>query len=48
VSVTCTRAAVSEGHTEAVAVALGAAGGPAEVAAAFRDFGAELAASSQL
>ncbi len=42
VSATCTRAAVSEGHTEAVSVALGAAIGPAEVAAAFRDFGTEL------
>jgi aspartate-semialdehyde dehydrogenase len=43
VSATCTRVAVSEGHTEAVAVSLGAPAGPAEVAAAFRDFGAELA-----
>jgi aspartate-semialdehyde dehydrogenase len=38
VSATCTRAAVSEGHTEAVVVSLGAPARPAEVAAALRDF----------
>jgi aspartate-semialdehyde dehydrogenase len=38
VSATCTRAAVSEGHTEAVTVSLGAAASPAEVADAFREF----------
>ena len=43
VSATCTRAAVSEGHTEAVAVSLGRRAGPADVAAAFREFGSELA-----
>lgn len=43
VSATCTRAAVTEGHTEAVAVSLGTRAAPAEVAAAFREFGAELA-----
>jgi aspartate-semialdehyde dehydrogenase len=43
VSATCTRAAVSEGHTEVVAVSLGVRVAPAEVAAAFHDFGAELA-----
>jgi aspartate-semialdehyde dehydrogenase len=43
VSATCTRAAVSEGHTEAVTVSLGARATPAEVAAAFGDFGGELA-----
>jgi aspartate-semialdehyde dehydrogenase len=43
VSATCTRAAVSEGHTEAVAVSLGAHATPAEVAMAFREFGGELA-----
>ena len=43
VSATCTRAAVSEGHTEAVAVSLGRRASPAEVAAAFREFGSELA-----
>ena len=42
VSATCTRAAVSDGHTEAVAVSLGAAATPADVAAAFREFGDEL------
>jgi aspartate-semialdehyde dehydrogenase len=42
VSATCTRAAVTEGHTEAVAVSLGAGATPAEVAAAFREFGQEL------
>ena len=43
VSATCTRAAVSEGHTEAVTVSLGTRSTPAEVAGAFREFGAELA-----
>ncbi len=43
VSATCTRAAVTEGHTEAVAVSLGAPAGPADVAAALGDFGGELA-----
>jgi len=43
VSATCTRVAVSEGHTEAVTVSLGAPAGPADVAAAFRDFGRDLA-----
>jgi aspartate-semialdehyde dehydrogenase len=43
VSATCTRAAVSEGHTEAVAVSLGRRASPADVAAAFREFGSELA-----
>ncbi len=43
VSATCTRAAVSEGHTEAVTASLGIRSTPAEVAAAFRDFGGELA-----
>lgn len=43
VSATCTRAAVSEGHTEAVTVSLGTPSTPAEVAAAFREFGGELA-----
>jgi len=43
VSATCTRAAVSEGHTEAVTVSLGTRATPAEVAAAFREFGGELA-----
>jgi aspartate-semialdehyde dehydrogenase len=38
VSATCTRAAVSEGHTEAVVVSLGAPAGPTDVAAAFRSF----------
>ncbi|HEY7041587.1 MAG TPA: aspartate-semialdehyde dehydrogenase [Methylomirabilota bacterium] len=38
VSATCTRAAVSEGHTEVVTVSLGAAASAAEVAAAFREF----------
>jgi aspartate-semialdehyde dehydrogenase len=42
VSATCTRAAVSEGHTEAVTVSLGVRATPAEVAEAFREFGAEL------
>jgi aspartate-semialdehyde dehydrogenase len=43
VSATCTCVAVSEGHTEAVAVSLGAAATPADVAAAFGDFGRDLA-----
>jgi aspartate-semialdehyde dehydrogenase len=43
VSATCTRVAVSGGHTEAVAVSLGAAATPADVAAAFGDFGRDLA-----
>jgi aspartate-semialdehyde dehydrogenase len=43
VSATCTRAAVTEGHTEAVAVSLGRHASPGDVAAAFREFGAELA-----
>jgi aspartate-semialdehyde dehydrogenase len=44
VSATCTRAAVTEGHTEAVTVSLGAAATPAEVAAAFREFGVDFIA----
>jgi len=43
VSATCTRVAVSEGHTESVAVSLGAAATPADVAAAFGNFGRDLA-----
>jgi aspartate-semialdehyde dehydrogenase len=43
VSATCTRAAVSEGHTEAVTVSLGARATPPEVTMAFREFGGELA-----
>lgn len=42
VSATCTRAAVTEGHTEAVSVSLGRPAAPAEVAAAFREFDAGL------
>lgn len=42
VGATCTRAAVTEGHTEAVTVSLGMRSTPADVAAAFHDFGAEL------
>jgi aspartate-semialdehyde dehydrogenase len=42
VSATCTRAAVTEGHTEAVTASLGARATPGEVADAFREFGAEL------
>ncbi|HEX4994071.1 MAG TPA: Asd/ArgC dimerization domain-containing protein [Methylomirabilota bacterium] len=42
VSATCTRVAVSEGHTEAVTVSLGAAAAPADVAVAFDEFGREL------
>src|SRR6266850_4083096 len=38
VSATCTRAAVSEGHTEAVSVSLGAPAEPADVAAALSEF----------
>ena len=38
VSATCTRAAVSDGHTEAVSVSLGAPAGPADVAAALAEF----------
>ena len=37
-SATCTRAAVTEGHTEAVTVSLGRRASPADVAAAFREF----------
>lgn len=44
VSATCTRAAVIEGHTEAVSVSTTTACSAAEVAAAFREYGAELAA----
>ena len=43
VSATCTRAAVTEGHTESVSVSLGVHATPAHVAAAFRELGAELA-----
>jgi len=43
VSATCTRAGVTEGHTEAVTASLGRRGTPADVAAAFREFGGELA-----
>ena len=43
VSATCTRAAVTEGHTEAVTVSLGRRVTPENVAAAFREFGGELA-----
>jgi aspartate-semialdehyde dehydrogenase len=42
VSATCTRVAVSEGHTEAVTVSLGAPAAPADVAAAFDEFSREL------
>ena len=41
VSATCTRAAVTEGHTEAVTVSLGRRATVADVATAFREFGAE-------
>ena len=44
VSATCTRAAVTEGHTEAVTVSLGRWATPADVATAFREFGAEFVA----
>ncbi len=43
VSATCTRAAVTEGHTAAVAVSLANRCTPADAAAAFREFGGELA-----
>ena len=43
VSATCTRVAVSEGHTEAVTVSLGTRATPADVTAAFDAFGRELA-----
>jgi aspartate-semialdehyde dehydrogenase len=43
VGATCTRVAVTEAHTEAVTVSLGRRASPADVAAAFRDFGGELA-----
>ena len=43
VSATCTRVAVTEGHTEAVTVSLGRRASTAEVASAFRDFGGDLA-----
>jgi aspartate-semialdehyde dehydrogenase len=42
VSATCTRAAVTEGHTEAVAASLETRCTPADVAAAFREFGGDL------
>jgi aspartate-semialdehyde dehydrogenase len=42
VSATCTRAAVTEGHTEAVSASLGTAATPDAVAAAFREAGADL------
>src|SRR6266849_4905334 len=38
VSATCTRAAVTEGHTEAVTVSLGRAATPADVMTVFREF----------
>jgi aspartate-semialdehyde dehydrogenase len=41
VSATCTRAAVLEGHTEAVSVSTSRTCGPQDVAAAFREFGDE-------
>ena len=44
VTATCTRAAVTEGHTEAVTVSLGTAATPADVMAVFRDFGRDWAA----
>jgi aspartate-semialdehyde dehydrogenase len=44
VNATCTRVAVTEGHTEAVTVSLGRAATPNDVAAAFRQFGAEFTA----
>ena len=43
VSATCTRAAVTEGHTESVTASLGIRATPADVAAAFREFGSDLA-----
>ena len=44
VSATCTRAAVTEAHTEAVTASLGTRASVQEVAAAFRDYGAEFIA----
>ena len=44
VSATCTRAAVTEGHTEAVTVSLGRRATPADVATAFREFAADFTA----
>ena len=44
VSATCTRAAVTDAHTETVTVSLGNAATAADVARAFRDFGREVAA----
>jgi aspartate-semialdehyde dehydrogenase len=44
VSATCTRTAVTEGHTEAVTVSLGTHAAPSDVAAAFRAFGADFVA----
>ena len=44
VSATCTRAAVTEGHTESVTVSLGRAASPDTVRQAFREFGREWAA----
>jgi aspartate-semialdehyde dehydrogenase len=41
VSATCTRTAVTEGHTEAVTVALGRRATVGDVTTAFREFGAE-------
>jgi aspartate-semialdehyde dehydrogenase len=43
VSATCTRAAVTEGHTEAVTVSLGRRATPDDVASAFREYGGDLA-----
>lgn len=43
VSATCTRAAVTEGHTETVTVSLGRAATPDDVIRAFREFGREWA-----
>jgi aspartate-semialdehyde dehydrogenase len=43
VSATCTRAAVMEGHTEAVSVSTTTPCTPDEVAASFSEYGAELA-----
>ena len=43
VSATCTRAAITEGHTEAVNVSLGTAATPDDVMRAFREFGGEWA-----
>jgi aspartate-semialdehyde dehydrogenase len=43
VGATCTRAAVIEGHTEAVSLSTTTACTPVDVAAAFREYGAELA-----